>query len=79
MTRPDRVPANVQAGGKGATEYTTVFDDGTVVERDAEVGAKTARRQATDDDIVLVSVDIRSGRGAAIPAGARLAPGTTAD
>lgn len=33
----------------------------------------------TRPDGVPANVHIRSGRGAAVPAGARLAPGTTAD
>lgn len=63
----------------GAQVHTSVVDDRTVVGRNAQVGARPASTRARDADITLVGVDSRIGRGAVVPAGGRLEPGTVAD
>lgn len=60
----------------GAQVRTAVVDVDVVVGRDAVVGADAPSRNPRDKDIVLVGRQSRVSRGARVPAGARLEPGT---
>ena len=61
----------------GASVRTAVVDTGVTVARDATVGASPASRRLTGDVVTLVGQDSRIGRGAEVPPGSRLEPGTT--
>lgn len=61
----------------GAQVRTAVVDVEVVVGRDAVVGADAPSRNPRDKDITLVGRQSRIARGARVPAGARLEPGTT--
>jgi glucose-1-phosphate adenylyltransferase len=63
---------------RGATVCTTIVDDRSEVERNAEVGGRSGRRRVRDEEIVMVGRDSVVERGSVVPAGARLEPGTTA-
>lgn len=63
----------------GARLSTCIVDDGCLVGRDAVVGAlPRSTRLARDDEVVLVGKESTIGRDAAIAAGGRLEPGTSA-
>lgn len=64
--------------GRDARVTTALLDERVVVEAGARVGAATRATRAHDDHIAVVARESRIGRGAVIPAGARLEPGTTA-
>jgi glucose-1-phosphate adenylyltransferase len=63
---------------RGARVSTCVVDEACTIGRDAVVGALPSSRIARDDDVVLIGRDTTIGRDAAIAAGGRLEPGTTA-
>jgi glucose-1-phosphate adenylyltransferase len=60
----------------GAVVHTAVIDEGCMVGSKARIGAAPSRRQARDEEIVLVGTG--STVDSAIEPGARLEPGTTA-
>ncbi len=62
---------------RGARITTTVVDEGSRIDRDAVVGARTRARVARDEEVTLVGRDCRVGRGTHVAGGARLEPGTT--
>lgn len=61
----------------GAVVRTAVLDERVVVGRDARVGETPAGTRLTDEAVTLVGRDSRIGRGAVVPAGGRLEPGST--
>ena len=63
---------------RGARVSTSVLDDSCVVGPDAVVGELSSSRVARDEDVVLVGKDSTFSRGATVPAGGRLEPGTSA-
>ena len=63
---------------RDARVVTSILDERVRVEAGARVGEATRATRAHDDHIAVVGRDSVIGRGVAIPAGARLEPGTTA-
>ncbi|WP_203567485.1 glucose-1-phosphate adenylyltransferase family protein [Aestuariimicrobium ganziense] len=63
----------------GAQVRTAIVDRGTVVGRNAVVGEALKGTRLSDDAITLVGADSRVGRGAVVPAGGRLEPGTSVE
>ena len=62
----------------GARVSTALVDEGVEIGARAVVGEPVGRRLPTDDDLVLVGRQSVVSAGCALPAGARLEPGTTA-
>jgi glucose-1-phosphate adenylyltransferase len=62
----------------GAEVRTAIVDDAVVVGRGARVGGAPASNRPRDKDIALIGRESRIARNAAVPAGARLEPGSRA-
>ena len=76
-----RLPAAyLSAGSSSFTDFvgTAVLDERVSVRRGAAVGAVAGRRSLRDEDVTLVGKDSVVGPRVALPAGARLEPGSSA-